>query len=388
MICRQRLSAELDTLVALADTLHGDPELAFDEHRAAARVADALADAGYRVQRGLADLPTAFAARVGSGPLHVVICAEYDALPGVGHACGHNLIAAAAVGAGAALAPVADQLGVTVTVLGTPAEEGGGGKVLLLEGGAFEGAHAAMMVHPWPEDRLAATCLAVDHLQITYTGHEAHASAAPERGVNAGDAMVVAQVAIGLLRQHLPVGDQIHGVVDSGGQAPNIVPKTAVGRWMLRSRSVDGLRALRPRIERCFEAGALATGATLAISELSPTYTHFEADPDLLATWRANAEALGRRYDVDDAGEAPPNLSTDMANVSLAMPAIHPMIGIDAGDAVNHQPAFAAACIGPSARAAIADGALAMAFTVVDAATDPELRTRLLERPPGQRPGW
>jgi amidohydrolase len=379
---------ELDTLVALADTLHGDPELAFDEHRAASRVAGALADAGYDVRRGLADLPTAFAARAGSGPLHVVICAEYDALPGVGHACGHNLIAAAAVGAGVALAPVADQLGVTVTVLGTPAEEGGGGKVLLLEGGAFEGAHAAMMVHPWPEDRLTATCLAVDHLQITYTGQEAHASAAPERGVNAGDAMVVAQVAIGLLRQHLPVGDQIHGVVDSGGQAPNIVPKTAVGRWMLRSRSVDGLRALRPRIERCFEAGALATGATLAISELSPTYSHFEPDLDLLATWRANAEALGRRYDADDAGVAPPNLSTDMANVSLAVPAIHPMIGIEAGGAVNHQPAFAAACSGPSASAAIADGALAMAFTVVDAATDPVLRARLLERPTGQRPGW
>lgn len=374
--------------MTLADTLRGDPELAFDEHRAATRVADALVDEGYDVERGLVDLPTAFAARAGSGPLHVVICAEYDALPGVGHACGHNLIAAAAVGAGAALAPLADRLGLTVTVLGTPAEEGGGGKVLLLDGGAFDGAHAAMMVHPWPEDRLTATCLAVDHLQITYTGHEAHASAAPERGVNAGDAMVVAQVAIGLLRQHLPAGDQIHGVVDSGGQAPNIVPKTAIGRWMLRSRTVEGLRTLRPRVERCFEAGALATGATLAVHELSPTYTHFEPDPDLLTAWRSNAEALGRHYDADDAGVAPPNLSTDMANVSLSIPAIHPMIGIDAGGATNHQPAFAAACTGPSARAAVADGALAMAFTVVDAATDPELRTRLLERSASQRPGW
>lgn len=378
---------QLDTLMALADTLHDDPELAFDEHRAAARVAGALADEGYELQRGLADLPTAFAARTGSGQLHVVICAEYDALPGVGHACGHNLIAAAAVGAGVILAPVADHLGLTVTVLGTPAEEGGGGKVLLLEAGAFDDAHAAIMVHPWPEDRLTATCLAVDHLQITYTGHEAHASAAPERGVNAGDAMVVAQVAIGLLRQHLPSGDQIHGIVDSGGQAPNIVPKTAVGRWMLRSRTVEGLGHLRPRVERCFEAGALATGATLRIAELSPTYTHFEPDPDLLSAWRANAEALGRRYDADDAGAAPPNLSTDMANVSLAVPAIHPMIGLEAAGAVNHQPAFAAACVGPSARAAVADGALAMAFTVVDAATDTALRAKLLDRRPAQRPG-
>jgi len=367
-------------LVALAEALHGEPELCFAEHRAADRLTALLRDEGFAVERPVADLPTAFAARAGQGTLHVVLCAEYDALPGVGHACGHNLIAAAAVGAGIALAAVADELDLEVTVLGTPAEEGGGGKCLLLARGAFDDAHLAMMVHPWPEDRLTACCLAVDHLQVTYHGREAHASAAPERGVNAGDAMVVAQVAIGLLRQHLPPGDQVHGVVDCGGQAPNIVPQSATGRWMLRSPTLDGLRMLRPRIAACFEAGALATGAELQITELSPTYSHMEPDAELLALWRSNAERLGRRYDADDAGVPPPRLSTDMANVSLTVPAIHPMIGVDAGGAVNHQPEFAAACVGPSAERALLDGALAMALTAADAALAPEVRQRLLAR--------
>ena len=377
---RRSVEGAVERLVALADALHADPELSFEEHRSAALVARALADAGLTVETEISDLPTAFAARAGSGPLHVVVCAEYDALPGVGHACGHNLIAASAVGAGLALAPLADELGLAVTVLGTPAEEGGGGKVLLLDRGAFAGAHAAMMVHPWPEDRLTATCLAVDHIRVAYTGRESHASAAPEHGINAGDAMVVAQVAIGLLRQHLPAGDQVHGVVDSGGQAPNIVPGHAVGRWMLRSPSLDGLEALRPRVRHCFEAGSLATGAALDVTALSPTYSHMEPDPGLLRLWRVNAESLGRRYDADDAGVAPPTLSTDMANVSLVVPTIHPLIGVDAGGAVNHQPAFAAACTGPSARGAMLDGALGMAFTAIDAATDPEERERLLDR--------
>ena len=337
-----------------------------------------LSEAGFAVEHGVFDLPTALRATAGSGPLSVVVCAEYDALPGVGHACGHNLIAASAVGAGVGLASMADDLGVTVTVLGTPAEEGGGGKVLLLERGAFAGAHAAMMVHPWPEDRLEATCLAVDHVEVTYTGREAHASASPEKGINAGDAFVVAQVAIGLLRQHLQRGDQVHGIVTKGGDAPNVVPKEATGRFMVRALDLDALAALRPRIERCFEAGALATGASLTIRDLAPTYSHFVADEALLGSWRHNAEALGRRYVADDAGEAPPTISTDMANVSLAVPSIHPMVGLDSAGAVNHQPAFAAACLGPSAEQAMLDGAVAMAWTVIDAATDPALRDHLL----------
>ena len=375
---RRNVESARPDLVALSERIHDRPELCFEEVAAAETLAETLAAGGFTVTAGAYDLPTAFEARAGSGPLSIVICAEYDALPGIGHACGHNLIAASAAGAGLALAPLADDLGLTVTVLGTPAEEGGGGKVFLLERGAFTHAHAAMMVHPWPEDRLEATCLAVDHVAVRYHGRDAHASASPNLGINAGDAFVVAQVAIGLIRQHLDPGNQVHGIVEKGGDAPNIVPKEASGRWMIRARTLEDLARLRPRIERCFEAGALATGSSLEISDLSPTYSHFEGDPDLTAAWRSNAEELGRRYTADEDGSPRPTISTDMANVSLALPSIHPMIGVDAHGAVNHQPEFAAACVGPSAELALTDGALAMAWTAIDAATDPALRDGLL----------
>ena len=371
-------------LVELSRAIHDVPELCFAEHRAAAAAGRVLGAAGLDVEVGVFDLPTAFRATAGSGSLSVVVCAEYDALPSVGHACGHNLIAAAAVGAGIGLAAVADDLDLTVTVLGTPAEEGGGGKVLLLDRGAFTGAHAAMMVHPWHEDRLGAVCLAVDHLEVRYTGREAHASAAPQKGLNAADALVVAQVAMGLLRQHLSPGDQVHGIVTDGGEAPNIVPKHTAGRFMIRARTTDDLDVLRHRIERCFEAGALATGCSLDIEDLSPRYSDYVADGPLLAAYRANAEELGRRFESDDAGSALPTISTDMANVSKALPTIHPLIGIDAAGAVVHEPAFAAAAVSASAERALLDGALAMAWTAVDAATTPALRSHLLERGPAQ----
>jgi amidohydrolase len=332
------------------------------------------------VQEGVYDLDTALESRSGSGDLVVAVCAEYDALPEVGHACGHNIIAATAVGAGLALAAVADKVGLSVRVLGTPAEEGGGGKVLMLQRGAFSGVHAAMMVHPWPSERLAATCLAVAHFDVRYRGREAHASASPWEGINAQDALTVAQVAIGVLRQQLPPGDQVHGVVTQSPGAANVIPGAMTARYMVRSPTAEGLAALRPRVEACFEAGAVATGCTLEYEELSPVYSHMEADPALLGAYRANAEALGRRFDADDAGVPQPTLSTDMANVSLAVPTIHPLIGIESGGAVNHQREFAAACVTPSADSAVRDGAVALAWTAIDAATDPALRERLIRQ--------
>src|ERR1700682_3923480 len=206
-----------DGLVELSHTIHAHPELGFEEVKSSAWVADRLSDVGLDVTFGVGDLPAAFVATAGTGPLTLAICAEYDALPGIGHACGHNVIASAAVGAGLALAGLADDLGITVKVFGTPAEEGGGGKILLLERGVFDGVHAAMMVHPWPTERLAASCLAVSHFDVYYTGKSAHASAAPWEGVNAADAMTVAQVSLGLLRQQIRPGNQFHGVVTEGG---------------------------------------------------------------------------------------------------------------------------------------------------------------------------
>jgi amidohydrolase len=368
----------LDQLVSLSHSVHSTPELCFGETTSARAVAESLRAGGLQVDEGVYDLPTALESRAGDGELVVAVCAEYDALPEIGHACGHNIIAATAVGAGLALAAVAGELGLTVRVLGTPAEEGGGGKVLMLERGAFAGVHAAMMVHPWPTERLTGNCLAVAHYDVHFAGREAHASAAPWEGVNAQDALTIAQVAIGLLRQQLPPDDQVHGVVTKSSSAANIIPAAITARYMVRSRTARGLAALRPRVDACFEAGALATGCTLEYEELSPVYSHMEADPALLRAYRANAEALGRRFDADDDGNPLPTLSTDMANVSLAVPTIHPLIGIETYGAVNHQREFAAACITPSADAAVRDGAIALAWTAVDAATDPTLRSRLL----------
>jgi amidohydrolase len=368
----------LAELVSLSHSVHSTPELCFGETASARAVAETMRAGGLQVDEGVYDLPTALESRSGGGELVVAVCAEYDALPGVGHACGHNIIAATAVGAGLALSAVADDIGLTVRVLGTPAEEGGGGKVLMLERGAFEGVHAAMMVHPWSKEWLTGTCLAVAHFDVRFSGREAHASAAPWKGVNAQDALTVAQVAIGLLRQQLPPGDQVHGVVTDSSRAANIIPAAVTARYMVRSLTIEGLAALRPRIQACFEAGALATGCSVDYEDLAPVYSHMEADGPLLRAYRANAEALGRRFEADDAGTPPPTLSTDMANVSLAVPTIHPLIGIEANGAVNHQPEFAAACITPSADAAVRDGAIALAWTAIDAATDAQLRERLL----------
>ena len=372
------VDARLPELLRLSHDLHGHPEHSYEEVRSAEATAEVLERGGFTVTRGTADLPTAFVAQAGSGPLVLAICAEYDALPDVGHACGHNIIAASAVGAGFGLLPLADDLGLTVRVLGTPAEEGGGGKVVMLEHGVFDDVHAAMMVHPWPTERLEATCLAVTHFDVTFTGRTAHASAAPWQGVNAGDAMVIAQVALGLLRQQLPPGDQVHGVVTNGGEAANIIPSRVTGRFMARSLTLEGLTALVPRVRACFAAGAQATGAEVGFTLLAPDYSHMVSDTDLLASYRANAESLGRRFTLDDEGAARPTLSTDMANVSLVVPTIHPLIAIDAGGSVNHQPEFAAACVTPSADAAVRDGAVAMAWTAIDLAETGPLRDRLL----------
>src|SRR5262245_458131 len=228
---REAVDANADALIGLSHRIHGHPELKFEEVESSAWTAGVLADRGFTVEYGICDLPTAFSSRVGDGPLHIAVCAEYDALPGIGHACGHNIIAATAVGAALALAPLVDDLNLTVSIIGTPAEEGGGGKVFMLERGAFAGVHAAMMVHPAPFEDLTPRCSAVAHFGVEYTGRASHASAAPELGINAADAMTVAQVAIGLLRQHLRPGDQVHGIVTRGGDVPNVVPAQAEGRW-------------------------------------------------------------------------------------------------------------------------------------------------------------
>ena len=377
---RERFEAVRKTLINLSHRIHAHPELAFEEERAAGWCAEVLDGAGFAVERGVCDLPTAFIARAGSGPLHVAICAEYDSLPGIGHACGHNVIAAMSVGAGIAAARVADDVGLTVSVVGTPAEERGGGKIVLLERGAFAGVHAAIMAHPAPVDAVDPPTLAWSHFDVRYTGKSAHASAFPERGINAADALTVAQTAIGLLRQHIRQTDRVHGIVTDGGDAPNVVPAHSAATYIVRARTLEELGDIQGKVLRCFEAGALATGATLAVTPSGEPYAEVCHDPVLAGVYRRNAETLGRSF--PDLGVLPERAaaSTDMGNVSHALPSIHPLIGIDSLPAVNHQPEFAAHCVTPAADRAVVDGALALAWTAIDAALDPHLAGRLRRR--------
>jgi amidohydrolase len=380
---RARLDAARQSLIDLSHRIHAYPEIGWQEEKASAWVAEALADAGFNVQRGVCDLPTALVARAGSGPLHIAFCAEYDCLPGIGHACGHNIIAAIGVGAAIAAAAVADDVGLTVSLLGTPAEEVGdaAGKVVMLERGAFHGVHAAMMVHPGPIDVTMPPMIAASAFEVSYTGKEAHASAFPELGINAADALVVAQTAIGLLRQHIRGTDRIHGIVTKGGDAPNVIPAHTSARYIVRSRKAEHLSRLVRRVHLCFEAGALATGCQMEISGGLKSYADMLHDAELAALYQHNAEATGRQFRapsderlsaVSAAG------STDMGNISHVIPAIHPIVGINSLPAVNHQPEFAAHCATEEADRAIFDGALAMVWTAIDAATQPAIRERLL----------
>ena len=292
---QERLESLRSRVIALSHMIHANPETGFKETRAAAWISELLSNTGFDVQMGIYELPTAFLAKAGKGPLHVCFCAEYDALPEIGHACGHNIIAAAAVGAGIAASAVADEAGLTVSVIGTPAEETGdaGGKVLLLERGAFEGIHAAMMVHPAPFDVLMPKVIAASMFEVRYTGQEAHASAFPEMGVNAADALTIAQTAIGLLRQHILSTDRIHGIIVHGGDAPNIVPGHTAAKYIVRGETLEDLDRLRPRVYRCFEAGALATGCKLEIIGGEKPYSEMIHDPDIAALYRSNCERRG-----------------------------------------------------------------------------------------------
>src|ERR1700684_935696 len=379
---RERFDGAREELIGLSHRIHAHPELGFEEEQSSAWLCEYLDAAGFSVETGIGDVPTAFHARAGSGPLHIGICAEYDCLPGIGHACGHNIIAASAVGAAVAAAKVADEFGLTISVIGTPAEEVGnaGGKILLLERGAFAGIHAAMMVHPAPFDMLRAKMIAASMFEVHCTGKESHASAFPERGVNAADALTIAQVAVGLLRQHIRSTDRIHGIVTNGGAAPNVVPAHTSARYIVRSETLDQLAELRPRVYRCFEAGALATGATVAITGGDKPYAEMRHDDVMAMFYRRNSEALGRAFPNLGEWETRPTGSTDMGNVSLAMPSIHPMIGINSLPAVNHQPEFTAHCITEDADKAMIDGAVAMAWTCIDLATNHAVRDRLIGR--------
>ena len=369
-----RVNEVSKVLLTLSHKIHANPEIAWQEFESSDAVSKTLSDHGFEVVEQVAGLPTAFRAEYGSGDLTVALCAEYDALPGLGHACGHNVIASSSVGAALALASVADELKIKVVVLGTPAEEGGGGKIIMLERGAFDGIDIAALVHPGPVDVAFAEPFAVRHIAVKYSGKASHAAAYPEQGINAADAFTIAQVAIGLLRQQLPSTVRVHGVMTQGGEAPNAIPEVTQGRWYVRATSTKLMEETFDRIAKCFEAGAIATGCSLEIHDESQPYSEFTNHPNLNKIYKSNAESIGRVFDDNDPRIKMNRASTDLGNISKVIASIHPYIGVNSGNAVNHQKEFAAACITADADQAVLDAAKAMAMTLVDIASDSALR--------------
>ena len=362
----EAVAARQPGLIRLSEQIHANPEPGWQEHLAAQWTAEYLANLGFQVEKEYLGFPTAVRAVFGTGHRRIGLMAEYDALPGLGHACGHNIITAISCGAAAALAEFAEECDLTVELYGTPAEEGGGGKIELLNRGAFQGLDLAMMAHPSPVDSAEARPYAVAHSHVEFQGKSAHAAAYPEQGVNANDAFIVAQVALGLLRQQLPSGTRIHGIQTRGGEAPNAIPEKTEGRWYVRAQTLADLEKLEERVHRCFEAGAVASGCALSITPESEPYSEFRTDPRALELYTRHARSLGRDFNAPPEQATMNRASTDMGNVSQVVPAIHPYIGLGCFPAANHQPSFAAHCVGEAANLAIHDGAAALALTALD----------------------
>ncbi len=361
----ERIEALAERLVDVSHRIHANPELNFDEKFAHDLLCDVLEGEGIATERHAHGVDTAFVGRAGSTGPTIAVCLEYDALPGIGHACGHNIIAAAGLGAGLAAATVAEAAGGRVAVLGTPAEEGGGGKVMLIRNGAFAGVDAALMVHPAGADLRRMNTIAIQQCHARYRGEAAHAAAAPHRGRNALDAAVLGYVNVAALRQHILPAERIHGVFVDGGDKPNIVPATAATHWYVRSPTVDGRERLKARVVACLEAGAAAAGCELEIEWVDPPYSDMIDNTTLLDHYAANAARLGRDV-VDPADDSAVVGSTDMGDVSYEVPSIHPMIKAADADAAIHTERFAGFACSDQGDRAVVDGAKAMAWTIAD----------------------
>ncbi len=375
-LCRA-IDAMQSGLVEISRSLHANPELSFQEHKAAALLVSTLRNAGLPVEAGAFGLETAFQSEFGadSRPC-VALLAEYDALPEIGHACGHNLIATASVGAALALAQIADRLPGRVRLLGTPAEEHGCGKELMAREGAFEGVDAALMMHPSSVNLVSMPCIAMAELDVTYHGRAAHASAMPERGINALDALVLAYQSLAALRQHIGRDERIHGIITEGGEAPNIVPARASGRFYVRAANAEALAPLKRRVEACFRAGSAATGADVAISWGAADYLDIHFNEPLASAFRSNAESLGREFFPYDKLPASAQGSTDMGNISHRVPSIHPMLAAAPVHCTIHNPEFTKWAGSEMGQAAALDGAKALAMTALDILCSDELRQR------------
>jgi amidohydrolase len=368
-------------LIETSDWMADNPEIGLQEHQASARLGDILGEFGASVERGIAGMPTAFAARLPGGRPgpHVAIVAEYDALPEVGHGCGHNIIATAALGASLALARLGEFLPGSVSVIGTPAEESAvpnaGGKIPILDHGYFDGVDAAIMIHPLTEDKIDSESSLVAHgLDFSFHGHPAHAAANPHEGINALDAIIVMFSSIGLLRQQVRSDARIHGVITHGGTAPNVIPSYTTCRFRVRAADPAYARDLVRRVVACAEAGAAATGARMEWREYMPPYLNMVPNQNIGAAFQANLEAIGRpmntRRERSGAG------STDFGNVSHRIPVSCAMLRICGPEAGWHTREVAAATRTAEGHAAIVDGAKGLAMTALDILFDAALRER------------
>ena len=365
-------------LRALSLDIHAHPEENYEEHHAHAALTEFFEARGFAVRRSAYGMETAFEAERGGGGPRIGILCEYDALPEIGHACGHNLIAIAGAAAGLGAAAALDAAGIegSVRVLGSPAEEGGGGKIRLIEEGAFEEVGAALMVHPGTGNLLRPPVLAIDTCTVEFTGRNAHAAAAPWEGRNALDALVLAYQAIGLLRQQSQPDVRIHGVIQHGGEKPNIIPDRAAAEFYVRASREGLLDAMCERVAACFRGAAEATETAMTLSWNGPRYSD-------LASNAALAEVFGRRWAENEGVraldlEGPPRGgfgSTDMGDVSHVVPSLHPIYAIEA-EAGNHTPQFTAAAATDEAHAATLRAARAMTMTALEWLTDSELRAK------------
>lgn len=363
-----------DDLVRISNEIHDHPELAFQERHAIAQLVPFLRANGFDVECPAYDIETAFRGEWGHGPVTIAICAEYDALPEIGHACGHNLIATSGVGAAVGLKAAVDPSDARVVILGTPAEEMYGGKVFMMRRGCLEDVDVAMMAHPMPVDIVDAPMLGVIHVDVEYRGAAVHASVAPERGVNALDAMVTAYQSIAQLRQHIRRDARLHGIITHGGAAANVVPEYTSGTFYIRAQQPKYLQQLRERVARCFEAGALATGCELMVDwEKHPVYEPMRTNRPLAEAYRRNGEAIGRQFlDLQNLSTG----SSDMGNVSQVVPSIHPTFGV--GQMIfNHTPEFTATANTDAAHESMLQAAEALAMTGVDVALDRDLLARV-----------
>jgi len=361
-----------DELAGISHVLHANPELAFQEHKSMALLADTAERHGFEVQRGVAGLDTAFIARSVNKAEHpaIAILAEYDALPGLGHACGHNVIATSAMGAALALQEVRSALQGTILLIGTPAEEKGGGKAIMVERGVFDDVDAAMMIHPGNKNMVDKGSIASNALVFEFFGRASHAAAAPDYGINALDACIQTFNNINALRQHLPPDARVHGIITHGGEASNIVPAYARAEFGVRAATSDVSLEVVEKVKRCAEAGALAAGARVKIHHLRH-YAHRLPNPTMAKLFAANMALLGQPV----AQPAPDERrgSSDMGNVSHVIPAIHPYIAMVPDNVGAHTPEFALAAGSEAGDRAWNIGAKALAMTAIDLFTNPEL---------------